>query len=310
MLVSLKVQNFKVGGSHEFAFERISVLEGGIGGGRTLALDAIDLLASLSRDGGTAAVDLVWISEKEPTRLTVVFATCEFPELEYTVALRRVGGETHVLDELVTGGGRELLRRAQGRYRAGAASLDPRPIADTRLALADAVKYIVGDDPVHDVRKALQDAWLVSPDALRMGSAIGGGLVSSGDTRFVKLAAYIAFRSLTDSAVRAAMMESLSQLRTAAITGFSAKTGADGRPYLVVHHRNDLDSEGVPFGSLDNSEKMLFLAAFVCAMNEHALPLSVVWDSPTNWLGGKGGPAVVRMLRRSFARRGQLVLLA
>ena len=106
------------------------------------------------------------------------------------------------------------------------------------------------------------------------------------------------------------MMGNLQQLQPTGITGFSAKVGADGKPRLIVHHRNDLDPEGVPFGSLDNSEKMLFLAAFICAVNENTVPLSVVWDSPTNWLGERGGAAVVKMLRRSFALRGQLVMLA
>ena len=310
MLTSLKLQNFKIGERRSFSFERISVLEGGVGAARAIALDAFRLLLAALRGRDTADFPSSWIAESDPTRLSVSLATYDCPELVYAVTMRRMGGETQILDEQVSAGGRVVLTRVGGRYHVGAKTLDDRRIADTRLALADAAKYLPDDSPVHEVRRELQDVWIVAPDAFRMGSGVGGVDAASGDSAFSQLATYITFRAHASEAIRESMLKYLREVRTAAITGFSVAPGADGRPNLVVRHANDLDAGGVPFGSLDNGEKMLFLAAFVCAVNENSIPLSVVWDSPTNWLGGRGGPAVVKMLRRSFARRGQLVMLA
>ena len=310
MLTSLKLQNFKIGERRSFSFERISVLEGDIGASKALAMDALKLLLMASRDGGTENFPRPWIAESSPTRISVAMATYEHPDLTYSVTMRRFGGETQILDEKVTAGGRDLLTRSGGWYHAGAKTLDARRIADTRLAMSGAVRHLPEGDPVREVGKELQDMWLVAPDAFRMGSGIGGVDAAAGDTSFAQLATYIALRAHASGDVKASMLDSIRDRRLAPVTGLTVRPDADGRPCLVVHHENDLDAEGVPFGSLDNSEKMLFLAAFLCAVNEHLIPLSVVWDSPTNWLGGRGGPAVVKMLRRSFARRGQLVMLA
>lgn len=309
MVTSLKLQNFKIGERRSFAFERISVLEGGIGATKALALDAFRLLLMALRNADTEDFPDTWIAETQPTRLSVSVANYDYPELTYSVTMQRVGKETQILDEKVSAGEKEMLTRGGGYYHVGPPTRDKCPIDGTRLAIYDAVRYLPEGDPVWDVRNELQEMWLVAPDAFRMGSGIVGGVISTADITFAQLATYIAFRTKTSEAVRLSMLEYLRQLRTAEITGFSARLDAEGKPSLFVKHRNDLDFTGVPFGSLDNSEKMLFLAAFVCAVNEHSVPLSVVWDSPTNWLGERGGTAVVRMLRRSFARRGQLVML-
>ena len=311
MVTALKLQNFKIGERRSFSFDdRISVVEGDIGASKTLALDAFKLLLMASRNEDTAAFPSSWIASSTPTRLSVSVATYDFPELTYTVTMRRTGSETQILDEQVSAGEKEVLTRMGGYYHAGATSLDRRRISATKIAFTDAMRYLPKNDPIQDVRKELQEMWLVAPDAFRMGSSLSGNIATSADASFSHLATFIALRSNTSEAMKSSMLDYLKQSHSAEITGFSVKVGADGRPSLVVHHRNDLDSGGVPFGSLDNSEKMLFLAAFVCAVNDLTAPLSIVWDSPTNWLGSRGGAAVVKMLRRSFARRGQLVLLS
>ena len=311
MVTSLKLQNFKIGERRSFSFDdRISVVEGDIGAAKTLALDAFKLLLLASRNEDTAAFPSSWIATNSPTKLTVSVATYDFPELTYSVTMRRFGCETQIIDEQISAGEKEMLTRMGGYYHAGASTLDKRRIGDTQLAINDAMRYLPANNPIQDVRKELQEIWLVAPDAFRMGSGLSGDISTSADASFSHLATFIALRSHTSEIMKESMLEYLQQSQSAEITGFSVKSGDGGKPCLVVHHRNDLDAEGVPFGSLDNSEKMLFLAAFVCAMNEHSIPLSVVWDSPTNWLGSRGGSAVVKMLRRSFARKGQLVMLS
>lgn len=311
MVTRLYLQNFKIGERRTFSFDsRISVVEGDIGASRALAIDAFRLLLMASRNEDTASFPSSWIAASSLTRLSVSIANYDFPELTYTVTMRRSGSKTQVLDEQVSSGQREILTRSGGWYHAGPSTTDKRCIGDTRLAFTDAARYLPEKDPIHDMRKELQELWLVAPDAFRMGSALNGEIVNPNDGSFSHLATYIAVQAYKREAVRLSIIDHLKQLQSAGITGFSAKGGEDGSLSLVVHHSNDLDADGVPFGRLDNSEKMLFLAAFVCAVNEHSFPLSVVWDSPTNWLGGRGGTAVVKMLRRSFGRRGQLVMLS
>ncbi|MCR5752127.1 MAG: hypothetical protein K6G91_09195 [Kiritimatiellae bacterium] len=311
MVTRLYLQNFKIGERRTFSFDsRISVVEGDIGASRALAIDAFRLLLMASRNEDTASFPSSWIAASSLTRLSVSIANYDFPELTYTVTMRRSGSKTQILDEQVSSGQREILTRSGGWYHAGPSTTDRRRIDDTRLAFTDAARYLPEKDPIHDMRKELQELWLVAPDAFRMGSVLNGEIVNPNDGSFSHLATYIAVQAYMREAVRLSIIDHLKQLQSAGITGFSAKGGEDGSLSLVVHHSNDLDADGVPFGRLDNSEKMLFLAAFVCAVNEHSFPLSVVWDSPTNWLGGRGGTAVVKMLRRSFGRRGQLVMLA
>lgn len=311
MVKRLEVQDFKVGGRQAFAFsDRVSVLEGEVGASRSVALDAFRLFLAATRNADTGCIPGAWIAEGRPTRLSVSVATSDHPELTYAVAMSRQGGETRVLDERVTAGEREVLSRSGGHYRAGAPTRGRLRIGDTHLAVCEAAGALPAGDPVNDMRRELRGVWLVAPDAFRMGSGVTGGEASAPDTAFARLAAYIALRVRASETVRRAMADCLGRLGAAEVTGFSVKADAEGRPLLFVRHRNDLDAGGVPFGRLDNGEKMLFLAAFVCAVNEGSAPLSVVWDSPTNWLGARGGAAVLRMLRRSFARRGQLVMLA
>ena len=311
MVTSLKLKNFKIGERRSFSFDdRISVVEGDVGASRALALDAFRLLLMAFRNSDSGVFPSAWIAGSNPTSLSVSVANYDYPELTYAVTMQRVGDKTQILTEKVSAGEKEMLTRSGGYYHVGPPTRDRLRISDTQLAIYEAVGQVPDDDPVWDVKKELQEMWLVAPDAFRMGSGIVGGPASNADTTFAQLATYIAFRTKLSEAVRLSMMDYLHQHRSAGITGFSVQLGLDGKPCLFVKHRNDLNLTGVPFGSLDNSEKMLFLAAFVCAVNENAVPLSVVWDSPTNWLGSRGGSAVIKMLRRSFSRRGQLVLLS
>lgn len=311
MVTQLKLQNFKVGEQRTFSFDnRISFVEGDVGASRALAIDAFRLLLMASRSEDTTSFPSSWIAASGPTRLSVSIANYDFSELTYSVTLRRFGGETQILDEQLSSGEKKMLSRSGGWYHAGPPTTDKRRIGDTQLAFADAIRYLSNKDPVHDMRRELQDLWLVAPDAFRMGSVLNGDVVNPNDGSFSHLATCIAVQAYARESVRRSMIDHLRRLQSAGITGFSVRGDAEGKLVLIVHHRNDLDSNGVPFGRLDNSEKMLFLAAFVCAVNEHSLPLSVVWDSPSNWLGGRGGSAVVKMLCRSFVRRGQIVMLS
>lgn len=309
MVKSIRLQNFKIGESRSFDFEdRISVIGGEVGSARSIALDAFRVLMSVARKADTAAVPDYWIASDSSTRLSASFATYEYPDLTYAVAMRRIDGKTVILDEKVSSGNNIMLDRKGDYYHAGAKTLDKRPIDRTKSAIGDALKYLPENEPVHDVTKEFQELWLVMPDALRMGSIINANFSSDLDAAFTRLATYIAFRTGKDAAIRGSMLSCLMQVKSAAIAGLSVKNGKNGELCLMVRHKNDLNHEGIPFGALDNSEKMLFLAAFVCAVNENAAPISVMWDLPANWLGAQGGDAVVKMLRRSFARRGQLVM--
>ena len=311
MVTSLKLQNFKVGESRVFSFDyRISVVEGDVGASRSLVIDAFRLLLMASRNEDTSSFPSSWISASDPTKLSVSIANYDYSELTYTITMRRFGSETRILEENVSAGQKEVLTRSDGWYHAGPPTTDKRRIGDTQLAFADAISYLPEKDPVCDMRRELQDLWLVAPDAFRMGNVLNGEIINPNDGSFSHLGTCIAAQACLNETVRLSIIDHLRQLQSAGITDFSAKVCANGDISLVVHHRNDLDSGGVPFGRLDNSEKMLFLAAFVCAVNEHSIPLNVVWDSPTNWLGGRGGTAVVKMLRRSFGRRGQIIMLS
>lgn len=313
MVKSLELVDFKVGGKNSFSFEnRVSVLDCGIGASRTLAFDALRLLFKATRERDASCFPEEWIGRCAPARISVSLATFEHPDLSYSVEMVRGADGTRILSERVSAGEEDALVRSGGFYRAGARSRGRRPVGDGCFSIAEAAKDLPASNPLNRLRSEMRDLWLVAPDAYRMGSCISQDASGAADdSAFARLAAYIALRAGSDPKVRDSMTAFLGRLGSAGITGMSVKPGAgDAGASLFVRHRNDLDEAGVPFGSLDNSEKMLFLAAFVCSVNESSSPLSVVWDSPSNWLGDRGGEIVVKMLRRSFARRGQLVMIA
>ena len=53
----------------------------------------------------------------------------------------------------------------------------------------------------------------------------------------------------------------------------------------------------------------MFLAAFVCAMNQGAAPAPVVWLAPFGWLGERERSAAKGLVRDAFSARGQMIML-
>ena len=310
MLTSLQTENFKVAGTFACDFERIASVETAPGGGRTLVFDALRLMALAERGVDTALLGSFAsgaIATSFPSRISAVFSTFKYKEISYHVTMRRFGTVLMVLDERLEADGKEVLLRAGGRFHAGARTCDRRRIPATSFALSDAARYVPEANPLHDLRRELREMWLLAPDPRKMDAALAPAGPASADTAFACLPAYIALRTLSDGAVRRAMMQFFAKVPGAAITGFEPAMTPAGTPSIVVTHASDLEPGGVPFADLDDGEKMLFLAAFVCAVNETSQPLVAVWNAPANWLGDATARAVLKLLRRSFALRGQLV---
>ena len=209
-------------------------------------------------------------------------------------------------DERLAGRFETLLIRRKHFYT-HLATKDRNGIGTTSFALYDVGKIVDGDDPVVQFKARLGELWLLNPDPNAMKSEIGFGIVNAGAGDFSDFVTCMVVQQ-TNEAVAAAMRDAVRRLYPD-LVGYTVEKNAKGGPYLAVRHRSDLDPNGTPFALMDNAEKILFLVAFVCAMNGHSAPAPVVWLSPLNWLGERERLAADRLVRTAFASRGQMIML-
>jgi predicted ATPase len=85
-------------------------------------------------------------------------------------------------------------------------------------------------------------------------------------------------------------------------------TGKDSRSLLVQFQQNQA-TLSLPFGSLSDGEKCLFVCALVLASNSAYGPLLCFWDEPDNFLSLSEVGHFVMELRRAFqSKGGQLIV--
>ena len=309
ILTALRLENFKNSGKTEVVFDRVSVVGGGFGSARSQVFDAMRFLHGISHGRPATSAPAAWFGCEWPTKILVSFNTLEYGELTYAVTLQRLDETRLGIVEETLGNGRQVfLRRRKHAYIVddvrGKYGIDP-----AHFALYEAAQVLEGENPVRDMKDVLGQVWMLDPDPGRMVSDIGFRTLDADDTGFANLTTCIALQQHNQPAIGQAVMDAICRI-SPDVAGYSIERNTRGLPYFAIHHKNDLDAKGTPFHLAGNDEKMLFLAAFVCAMNEHVSPLQAVWDSPRNWLSPQDGAAVVRLLRQSFANRGQLVMLA
>lgn len=303
---SLWLENFKTSGKREIDFGRIASVKGRSGADRSQVFDAMRVLHGIAQGKAASYFPALWFGSDWPTTLSLAFDFGDGDRLTYSATLQRIDDKrVRVTEERLDGAGDDLLVRRRHCYT-HVANREKSGIATGSFALYDAAKVAGSGDPVARFADLLAKLWLLDPDPNAMRSEIGFGVVNSDSGDFADFATCMVVQQ-QQKPFAVAMRDAVLRL-CPGLVGYSVETNAKGVPYLAVRHIGDLDSRGTPFSLLDNAEKILFLVAFVCAVNESAAPISVMWNSPTGWLGSGG--AAVKTLRRSFAHRGQLVMLS
>lgn len=306
--VSLNLENFKHAGTRAVKFDRVSVVRGGLGGARAQVFDAMGLLRDIAEGRGADAAPAAWFGTEWPTVIAASFRTERHGELTYSATLQRIDERrVRVVGERLACGEEQLLVRTRYAYSLGRTK-GRYGIGAQEFALHKAASVVPTDDPIAELTAELRSLWMVNPNPSAMKGVVGTAPLRDGDASFSNLVTCIVMQ-LTRPAVARAMMEMVRRVNPD-LRRCAVERNANGAPYLAVYRNSDLDARGTSFGQLENGEKMLFLAAFVCAMNAQVAPMPVVWDSPLNWLGGRERATVANLLRQSFAHRGQLVMLA
>ena len=303
----LSLENFKNSGKREIPFDRISAVAGKSGADRTQVFDALRLFHGIAQGKDVSAFPALWFGTDWPTTLSISLNTLRHGRLTYSVTLQRIDdNRVRVADERLAGRFETLLIRRKHFYT-HLATKDRNGIGTTSFALYDVGKIVDADDPVVQFKARLGELWLLNPDPNAMKSEIGFGIVNAGAGDFSDFVTCMVVQQ-TNEAVAAAMRDAVLRL-CPDLLGYTVEKNAKGGPYLAVRHRSDLDPKGTPFALMDNAEKILFLVAFVCAMNGHSAPAPVVWLSPLNWLGERERLAADRLVRTAFANRGQMIML-
>ena len=303
----LSLENFKNSGRREIPFDRISTVAGKSGADRTQIFDAMRVLHGIAQGKDISAFPALWFGTDWPTTLSISLNTLRHGRLTYSVTLQRIDdNRVRVADERLAGRFETLLIRRKHFYT-HLATKDRNGIGTTSFALCDAANILDADDPIVQFKRQLGELWLLNPDPNAMKSEIGCGIVNAGTGDFSDFVTCMVVQQ-TKEAVAAAMRDAVLRL-CPELVGYTVEKNAKGSPYLAVRHRSDLDPNGTPFALMDNAEKILFLVAFVCAMNGHSAPAPVVWLSPFNWLGERERAEADRLVRTACANRGQMIML-
>ena len=303
----LSLENFKNSGRREISFDRISAVAGKSGADRTQIFDAMRVLHGIAQGKDISAFPALWFGTDWPTTLSISLNTLRHGRLTYSVTLQRIDdNRVRVSDERLAGRFETLLIRRKHFYT-HLATKDRNGIGTTSFALCDAANILDADDPIVQFKRQLVELWLLNPDPNAMKSEIGFGVVNADICGFGDFVTCMVMQQKRE-AFAAAMRDAVLHL-CPDLVGYTVEKNAKGVPYLAVRHRSDLDPKGTPFALLDSAEKILFLVAFVCAMNGHSAPAPIVWLSPFNWLGERERLAADRLIRAAFANRGQMIML-
>ncbi|MBR0196507.1 MAG: hypothetical protein IJQ34_00015 [Kiritimatiellae bacterium] len=292
-IAGLRIENWANAGSFDLMFDRFTILEGGFAAKNSCVMNAFKVLSYAANGSSPASIPYAWINEARPTVISLSLSSEDCASLTYTLSLIRKGRQVRVVDEGVYANCRQILER-------GNLGEDAFAISEAQSATDSAL--------VQEVRRKLRNMWLLAPDPFLMDGAFRLENNAPVDLPFANLASYIALQCGSKPILRRTMMNAIRAVYTP-IKDFSLEKEEDGASYLAVHYCGELDSSGTPFKYIGNDEKILFLASFVCAMNEHSAPLHVVWNSPLNWLAPQDAAKILERLKRSFARRGQLIIL-
>ena len=303
----LSLENFKNSGRREIRFDRISTVAGKSGADRTQIFDAMRVLHGIAQGKDVSAFPALWFGTDWPTTLSISLNTLRHGRLTYSVTLQRIDdNRVRVADERLAGRFETMLIRRKHFYT-HLATKDRNGIGTTSFALCDAANILDADDPIVQFKRQLVELWLLNPDPNAMKSEIGFGVVNADVCGFIDFVTCMVMQQKRE-AFAAAMRDAVLRL-CPDLVGYTVEKNAKGGPYLAVRHRSDLDPKGTPFALLDSAEKILFLVAFVCAMNGHSASAPVVWLSPFNWLGERERLAADRLVRTAFANRGQMIML-
>ena len=308
VFTSLCFENFKTSGMREIAFDCISTVSGNFGMPRSQVFSALWLLHVIAKGKDATITPARWFGTEWPTVVSISYRPLRGIELKYSVTLQRIDEKRiRVIGERVEQGNETILLRRKHSYIL-AATKDKYGIGSSAFALYDAAHVLGGGNPIAELKRYLGDLWLLDPDPIRMKSEIVLDKIAADDPTFANLAACMVIQQQTNPSIAIAVTDAVRGVNPD-ITGYSVGRNAKGIPFLAIHHRSDMDISGTPFGLIDNSEKILFLVAFVCTMNERSAPIPAVWLSPFNWLGEQERTAAERLVRTSFAKRGQMIML-
>ena len=273
----------------------------------TCLFDAFVLLSWAMHGVSAASIPYSWIAEDADAKISLAISSAAYGELCYDITLRRAGLTTIVESEALHSNGRTFLSRRGSEYSIGERSSRCH-VNPGSFVLFVATPFLQ-DDPVSDVRRQIQQLWVMMPDPNKMVSDVQNEQLPGIDIPMLRLATYIVLRQQSQPALYAAMI-ALTKETCQRMAGLSLERDTLGGRYLAVHYHDERDMRGIPFEYINPTEKMLLLSAFLRAVNEFVEPISVVWNYPENWLPGKAADMVLDGMRKSFATRGQLVLLS
>lgn len=306
-LSALHLEHFKCTGSVDIVLERNYAVKCVSPIRRAQIFDAFALLRQIAEGRGTSAVPAAWFRMDVPTVVSADFASYDGKIYRYCATLRRIDEKrVRVLEERIVCGDEILLLRTRYAYtlcrQSGRYGVD-----SMAFALGKAAGYLEENDPIREIIGELRRIWLLRPDPATMISRIRQSSLDSRDSAFSNLASCIILQSM-NPVVGNVIWEIVTALNPD-LQRHALELDERRQPRLVIYRKSDLGGEGTEFAELDNAEKVMFLVAFVCAMNAHVSPICAVWDSPFNWLGEKEQSVALNLLRQFFAQRGELFLL-
>lgn len=315
VITGLAMENFKTSGKLKIKFSRVSSVESESGADCARVFDAMRILHAIALGDDMASAPRArasvwspaWFGGEWPTTLSATIATPRHGELEYSVTLQRSDEKRlRVTGERLTCGAETLLLRRKHFYTLAVTGAK-YGVGSSAFALRAAAGFPEAQGPIAEFARCLGSLWLLKPDPNAMRSEIGRAGAKGEEGDFSDFATCMAAQ-FSNGQVASAMRAALQRV-CPSLTGYAVEPGEKGAPVLTVRHQGDIAPGGTPFALVDNGEKMMFLAAFVCAMNQGAAPAPVVWLAPFGWLGERERSAAKGLVRDAFSARGQMIML-
>lgn len=310
IFTSLRLENFKNSGVREVSFDRVAVVGGGLGSSKSQILDAMSFLHGITKGKEASDYPASWFgTDGWPTEISISFNSPQYGKLTYSVVLLRIDDHrVRVKEERLSNKSEEFLIRRRHSYIISSRN-GRYGIGTSEFALYDAARVLKTEGPIGELYSELGLLWILDPNPARMSGSIGFTPVKADDRSAADLATCMVMQQKNNPDVFMAMTDKVCHVCPDLVSQ-SMELDSKGLPYLAIHRRSDLDTKGTSFGEMDSGIKMLYLSAFVGAMNERSTPVNAVWSSPLNWFGGEEREAVSNLLHNSFSSKGQLMMLA
>lgn len=305
MISRIGIKNFKGVSELSLDFDRFSLVQRESGWGKTSVFDALMMLHMFSCGADASVAKYAWWSSRVPTEIEIHLSDETFGNLRYAIQVVQDGIFTRVVGETIEHNGIQSLIREGDHYQY--MNSPPFQISNSGFALPIIVTSSFGD-ATQNLRHVLQSLWLLSPAPDAMLSNVGAPLPTI-DIQCSRLARYIVDHQREQPMLYGLLMAYLRDLDLD-VAALNVQEDNFGIPYLSYRKKSFALGRYLPFESLSQTEKILFLVCFIRAVNEHIRPITCVWDNPFNWLGDAHAERVRGVLEKSFSKQGQALLFS